>query len=107
MQRAIDNLMEGITLYFNAEATLLYKKNEDRYTLGNPDEIRKESNADRRESIELAVDLGVRTVMILGYDIYFGESTIETKKYFLENVKKDCRDHRTRGNPGWIENYGK
>ena len=26
--------------------------------------------------------------MIPGYDIYFGDSTIETKKYFLENVKK-------------------
>ena len=89
VQRAIDNLMEGITLYFNAEATLLYKKNEDRYTLGNPDEeIRKKAMQIAEKSIELAVDLGVRTVMILGYDIYFGESTIETKKYFLENVKK-------------------
>lgn len=33
VQRAIDNLMEAITLYFNAEAALLYKKDEDRYTL--------------------------------------------------------------------------
>ena len=89
VQRAIDNLMEGITLYFNAEATLFYKKNEDRYTLGNPDEeIRKKAMQIAEKSIELAVDLGVRTVMIPGYDIYFGESTIETKKYFLENVKK-------------------
>lgn len=54
--------MEGITLYFNAEATLLYKKNEDRYTLGNPDEeIRKKAMQIAEKSIELAVDLGVRT----------------------------------------------
>ena len=62
VQRAIDNLMEGITLYFNAEATLLYKKNEDRYTLGTPDEeIRKKAMQIAEKSIELAVDLGVRT----------------------------------------------
>ena len=24
--------------------------------------------------------------MIPGYDIYFGESTVETKRYFLENI---------------------
>ena len=35
VQRAIDNLMEAVTLYFNAEATLLYKKSEDRYTLAS------------------------------------------------------------------------
>ena len=33
VQRAIDNLMEAIALYFNAEAALLYKKDEDTYTL--------------------------------------------------------------------------
>ena len=57
--------------------------------VGDPDEeIRKKAMQIAEKSIELAVDLGVRTVMIPGYDIYFGESTIETKKYFLENVKK-------------------
>lgn len=60
-----------------------------KYALGDPDEeIRKKAMQIAEKSIELAVDLGVRTVMIPGYDIYFGESTIETKKYFLENVKK-------------------
>ena len=69
----------------------------------DPDEeIRKKAMQIAEKSIELAVDLGVRTVMIPGYDIYFGESTIETKKYFLENVKKDCRNRRTRGNSGRI-----
>ena len=60
-----------------------------KYALGDPgEEIRKKAMQIAEKSIELAVDLGVRTVMIPGYDIYFGESTIETKKYFLENVKK-------------------
>ena len=32
--------------------------------------------------------MGIRTVMIPGYDIYYGESTIQTKQFFLENIKK-------------------
>lgn len=60
-----------------------------KYALGDPDEaIRRRAMEIAEKSIELAVDLGARTVMIPGYDIYFGESTVETKKYFLENVKK-------------------
>lgn len=60
-----------------------------KYALGDPNEkIRKKAMEIAEKAIQLAVDLGARTVMIPGYDIYFGESTIETKKNFLENVKK-------------------
>lgn len=60
-----------------------------KYALGDPNEkIRKKAMEIAEKAIRLAVDLGARTVMIPGYDIYFGESTIETKKNFLENVKK-------------------
>ena len=60
-----------------------------KYALGDPNEkIRKKAMEIVEKAIQLAVDLGARTVMIPGYDIYFGESTIETKKNFLENVKK-------------------
>ena len=60
-----------------------------KYALGDPnEETRKKAMEIAEKSIQLAVDLGVRTVMIPGYDIYFGKSTIETKKYFLENIKK-------------------
>ena len=60
-----------------------------KYALGDPNEnIRRKAMEIAEKSIELAVDLGVRTVMIPGYDIYFGESTVKTKKYFLDNVKK-------------------
>ena len=40
------------------------------------------------ESILLASDLGIRTVMIPGYDIYYGESTVETKQLFLKNLRE-------------------
>lgn len=60
-----------------------------KYALGDPNiQIRKRAMQIVEKAMELAVDLGVRTVMIPGYDIYFGESTIDTKRYFLENVKK-------------------
>lgn len=60
-----------------------------KYALGDPsEEIRNKAMQIAEKSMELASDLGVRTVMIPGYDIYFGESTVETKKFFFENVKK-------------------
>lgn len=60
-----------------------------KYALGDPDQaVRSRGMEIAEKSIQLASALGVRTVMIPGYDIYYGESTIETKQYFLENIRK-------------------
>lgn len=60
-----------------------------KYALGDPDQAVRDRGMEIAEkSIQLASVLGVRTVMIPGYDIYYGESTIETKRYFLENIRK-------------------
>lgn len=60
-----------------------------KYALGDPDKKIREKGMEILEgSIHLAADLGIRTVMIPGYDIYYGESTIQTKQFFLENIKK-------------------
>lgn len=60
-----------------------------KYALGDPDQaVRSRGMEIAEKSIQLASALGVRTVMIPGYDIYYGESTIETKRYFLENIRK-------------------
>lgn len=60
-----------------------------KYALGDPsEEVRSKALTIMEKAIELAADLGIRTVMLPGYDIYYGESTIETKKYFLENIRK-------------------
>ncbi|MCD7842288.1 MAG: L-ribulose-5-phosphate 3-epimerase, partial [Lachnospiraceae bacterium] len=40
------------------------------------------------KSVELAEDLGIRVVMIPGYDVYYEPSTLETKHRFLQNLKK-------------------
>ena len=58
-----------------------------KYALGDPDpEIRNRGVEIMEKSIELAADLGIRTVMLPGYDIYYGESSVETKRLFLENI---------------------
>ena len=60
-----------------------------KYALGDPnDEIRERGMTIAVKSVELAADLGIRIVMIPGYDIYYGESTLESKKYFIENIRK-------------------
>ena len=60
-----------------------------RYSLGNSDsELRSRGLEIARGAIQLAEDLGVRIVMIPGYDIYYGESTVQTKQFFEENVEK-------------------
>ena len=60
-----------------------------KYALGDPDQAERDRGMEIAEkSIQLSSALGVRTVMIPGYDIYYGESTIETKRYFLENIRK-------------------
>ena len=60
-----------------------------KYALGDPDQAVRDRGMEIAEkSIQLSSALGVRTVMIPGYDIYYGESTIETKRYVLENIRK-------------------
>ena len=60
-----------------------------KFAIGDPEEKKRERGVEiLHKSIELAADLGIRVVMVPGYDIYFGESTLETKRLFLENIKK-------------------
>jgi L-ribulose-5-phosphate 3-epimerase len=60
-----------------------------KYSLGNSNPMLCNKGMEILEkAIELADDLGVRIVMIPGYDVYYGESTPETQKRFDENLKK-------------------
>lgn len=40
------------------------------------------------KTMKFAQDLGIRIVMLAGYDVYYTESTEETKALFLVNLKK-------------------
>lgn len=60
-----------------------------KYALGDENNvIRARGEEILSRAIDLAARLGIRTVMVPGYDIYYGYSSPKTKRLFLENVKK-------------------
>lgn len=60
-----------------------------KYSIGNEDnELCKKGMEIAEKAIRLADDLGIRIVMIPGYDVYYGDSTPETQRRFASNLKK-------------------
>lgn len=60
-----------------------------KYPLGSNDpEIRQRSMEIMEKALQLADDLGVRIIQLAGYDVYYEQGNDETKKYFLNNLKK-------------------
>lgn len=60
-----------------------------KYTLGNDNpEYCARGMEILEKAIQLADDLGVRVVMIPGYDVYYQPSNIDTKRRYLKNLKK-------------------
>lgn len=60
-----------------------------RYPFGslNP-EKRAEALVIMQKAVDLAYDLGIRTIQLAGYDVYYEEKSILTREYFIENLKK-------------------
>ena len=59
-----------------------------KYPLGSPDPaVRAKSLTIMRKALELADDLGIRMIQLAGYDVYYSESTEESRKLFAENLK--------------------
>lgn len=59
------------------------------YSLGNEDPALCQRGVEILEKcIELADDLGIRIIMIPGYDVYYEPSTKETQNRFLDNLRK-------------------
>ncbi|MBL1228201.1 L-ribulose-5-phosphate 3-epimerase [Enterococcus sp. BWB1-3] len=52
------------------------------------EEIREESLMIMKKAIDLASDLGVRTIQLAGYDVYYEEKALSSRNYFIENLKK-------------------
>ena len=60
-----------------------------KYPLGHPDpEIQKRSLEIMEGAIKLAADLGIRTIQIAGYDVYYIEGNAETRANFEKNLRK-------------------
>lgn len=58
-----------------------------KYPLGSNDPATVARSLEIMEqAIELADDLGVRTIQLAGYDVYYEQGSAETKKRFTENI---------------------
>ena len=58
-----------------------------KYPLGSSDPATVARSLEIMEqAIELADDLGVRTIQLAGYDVYYEQGSAETKKRFTENI---------------------
>jgi L-ribulose-5-phosphate 3-epimerase len=59
-----------------------------KYPLGSEQEaIRSRSMQIMEDAIELADDLGIRTIQLAGYDVYYEDTTPDTRSYFAKNLK--------------------
>lgn len=62
-----------------------------RYPLGsNAPKTEATSLEMMKKCIELAQDLGVRTIQLAGYDVYYEEKSPETRARFIKNLRKAC-----------------
>jgi len=60
-----------------------------KYPFGSHDSVVREKSMEIMEkAIQLVDDLGIRIIQLAGYDVYYEESSDETKRYFIENLKK-------------------
>lgn len=60
-----------------------------RFPLGSHDpDIRKTSRELVKNAIELAVDLGIRTIQLAGYDVYYEKGDDQTNQWFIEGTKE-------------------
>ena len=60
-----------------------------KYPFGATDPaVRERSLQIMEQAIQLACDLGVRTIQLAGYDVYYEQGTDETRKCFAENLAK-------------------
>jgi len=60
-----------------------------KYPLGSHDQKTRNRSLEIMEKACIFADkLGIRTIQLAGYDVYYEDSDEETKKFFLENLKE-------------------
>lgn len=69
-----------------------------KYPLGSHDAaIRKRGMEIMEKAIRLAEDLGIRTIQLAGYDVYYEDGDGDTRKYFQENLVRSTEMAAVRG----------
>lgn len=60
-----------------------------KYSLGSKDKKVRDKSLDiMQKAINLADDLGIRIIQLAGYDVYYEDSTEQSKMLFEENLRK-------------------
>ena len=63
-----------------------------KYPFGDPDPEKQARSLEIMEkAVRLAAALGIRTIQLAGYDVYYSEGTAETRQAFEENLAKAVR----------------
>lgn len=58
-----------------------------RFPLGSANaDVRKKAQEIMEKAVELAVDCGIRTIQLAGYDVYYEKSTRESRQLFFEGM---------------------
>lgn len=69
-----------------------------KYPLGAQEpEVQQRSMEIMRKAIVLACEIGARLIQIAGYDVYYSESSPETRSAFAENLKKSVEFAASHG----------
>lgn len=69
-----------------------------KYPFGAKDPaVRARSMEIMEKAIVLADDLGIRIIQLAGYDVYYEDSTAQSKALFLENLRKAVQMAAVRG----------
>lgn len=59
-----------------------------RYPFGSKDKaLRAQALLIMKKAIDLASDLGIRTIQLAGYDVYYEKKTVSSREYFIKNLK--------------------
>lgn len=84
-RRAVVRAQEEVGLPIRSMCLSGHRK----YPFGATDpDVRARSLEIMQKACDLACDLGVRTIQLAGYDVYYEEGSDETRKYFAENLAK-------------------
>lgn len=60
-----------------------------RFPFGSEDPDKRATALNLMEkAIHLASDIGIRTIQLAGYDVYYEAKTLTSREYFIENLKK-------------------
>lgn len=87
-------LMEEIDIPIRSMCLSAHRK----YPLGSADpETRAQAMKIMEKAIVLADHLGIRTIQLAGYDVYYEESTPQTEQFFRENLAKAVQMAESHG----------